>query len=252
MQPSEKRKFGHSGLEVTALGFGALQVGNFFQAVSDAESDDMFRTAWEAGVRYFDTAPYYGLGLSELRTGHGLRTMNRDSYVLSSKVGRMLTPARRADIDFPPWVDAAPFKFHYDLSTIWYSSINPASANCVTTLPLPMITMFGPGCCFSLRTSVAKSPFNRVVLFHETLSSVVENTNFCSMFIRSTTTGLLWAARGVGQKFAIRSYVTLPNKSWPPTLAFSETKACHSGSCLWAQLMSPLASVKYPSSDTEL
>jgi D-threo-aldose 1-dehydrogenase len=116
MQPSEKRKFGRSGLEVTALGFGALQVGNFFHAVSDAESDDMFRTAWDAGVRYFDTAPYYGHGLSELRTGHGLRTMERDSYVLSSKVGRMLTPARRADIDFPPWVDAAPFKFHYDYS----------------------------------------------------------------------------------------------------------------------------------------
>ena len=67
MQPSEKRKFGHSGLEVTALGFGALQVGNFFHAVSDAESDDMFRTAWEAGVRYFDTAPYYGHGRTVAR-----------------------------------------------------------------------------------------------------------------------------------------------------------------------------------------
>src|SRR5216684_6323531 len=92
------------------------------------------------------------------------------------------------------------------LSTIWYSSINPASANCATTLPLPMITMFGPGSCFSLRTSVVKSPFNSVVLFHETLSNVVENTNFRRLFIRSTTIGLLWAARGVGQKLAIRSY----------------------------------------------
>jgi D-threo-aldose 1-dehydrogenase len=116
MQPFETREFGRSALNVTAFGYGAAQVGNFFRTMSDADSDEMFQAAWDAGIRYFDTAPFYGHGLSELRTGHSLRWKDRDSYVLSSKVGRLLTPARRADISFSPWVDAAPFKVHYDYS----------------------------------------------------------------------------------------------------------------------------------------
>ena len=116
MQPFETREFGRSELNVTAFGYGAAQVGNFFRTMSDADSDEMFQAAWDAGIRYFDTAPFYGHGLSELRTGHSLRWKDRDSYVLSSKVGRLLTPARRADISFSPWVDAAPFKVHYDYS----------------------------------------------------------------------------------------------------------------------------------------
>jgi D-threo-aldose 1-dehydrogenase len=116
MRPFEARKFGRSELNVTAFGYGAAQVGNFFRTMSDADSDEMFEAAWDAGIRYFDTAPFYGHGLSELRTGHSLRWKDRDSYVLSSKVGRLLTPARRADISFSPWVDAAPFKVHYDYS----------------------------------------------------------------------------------------------------------------------------------------
>ena len=116
MQPFETRELGRSELNVTAFGYGAAQVGNFFRTMSDADSDEMFQAAWDAGIRYFDTAPFYGHGLSELRTGHSLRWKDRDSYVLSSKVGRLLTPSRRADISFSPWVDAAPFKVHYDYS----------------------------------------------------------------------------------------------------------------------------------------
>lgn len=116
MKPSDIHKFGRSDLKVTAIGYGALQIGNFFRTVTDAESDEVFQAAWDAGIRYFDTAPFYGHGLSELRTGHSLRWKDRDTYVLSSKVGRVLTAARRADIGFAPFVDAAPFKFHYDYS----------------------------------------------------------------------------------------------------------------------------------------
>ncbi len=64
----------------------------------------------------FDTAPGYGHGLSELRMGHYLRWRPRDEYVLSTKVGRVLEPAARKDIDFTPWVNAAAFKFRYDYS----------------------------------------------------------------------------------------------------------------------------------------
>jgi D-threo-aldose 1-dehydrogenase len=76
----------------------------------------MVRHAWDAGVRFYDTAPMYGHGLSELRTGHSLRWKQRDDFVLASKVGRVLTPARRDTIDFAPWVDGAPFTMHFDYS----------------------------------------------------------------------------------------------------------------------------------------
>lgn len=116
MKPSQKRKLGRVDLDVTAFAFGTAPVGNIFRTISDSDSDAMFGSAWDAGVRYFDTAPMYGHGLSELRTGQSLRWKNRDDYVLSSKVGRVLKPARRADIDFAPWVDAAPFTMQFDYS----------------------------------------------------------------------------------------------------------------------------------------
>lgn len=116
MQPSHKNKLGRVDLEVSAFAFGTAPIGNIFQAIPDEESDAMFRTAWEAGVRYYDTAPMYGHGLAELRSGHSLRWKPRDDYVLSSKVGRVLKPAPRARIDFAPWVDAAPFEMAFDYS----------------------------------------------------------------------------------------------------------------------------------------
>jgi len=114
--PSTKNKFGRTGLEVTAFGFGTAPIGNIFNEIDEATSDAMIQCAWDAGVRYFDTAPMYGHGLSELRTGHSLRWKDRDTYVLSSKVGRLLKPAKRSDIDFAPWVNAAPFEVMFDYS----------------------------------------------------------------------------------------------------------------------------------------
>ena len=108
------RKFGRRGFDVTDMGFGAAPIGNFLKPISEAESGAMINRAWDARMRYFDTAPYYGHGLSELRLGHYLRWRPRDEFVISSKVGRVLKPARREDIDFKPWVDAAPFKPRFD------------------------------------------------------------------------------------------------------------------------------------------
>ncbi len=103
MEPGTKRRFGRVDLEVTAFGFGTAPVGNIFREIDEKTSDAMFQRAWDAGVRYFDTAPMYGHGLSELRTGQSLRWKSRDDLVLSSKVGRILKPARRDAIDFAPW-----------------------------------------------------------------------------------------------------------------------------------------------------
>jgi len=116
MNPSAQRKFGRVDLSVTAFAFGTAPIGNIFRPVPDEEARAMIETSWEAGVRYFDTAPMYGHGLAELRTGEGLRWKPREAYVLSSKVGRLLRPARRADIDFAPWADAAPFIMRFDYS----------------------------------------------------------------------------------------------------------------------------------------
>jgi D-threo-aldose 1-dehydrogenase len=110
------RKFGRAGFDITDMGFGAAPIGNFLRPIPEHEAGAMIDRAWDAGMRYFDTAPYYGHGLSELRLGHYLRWKPRRDYVISSKVGRVLTAARREDIDFKPWVDGAAFKSRFDYS----------------------------------------------------------------------------------------------------------------------------------------
>ena len=72
------------------LGFGTAPLGNMFRDIPEAEALATVEAAWDAGVRYFDTAPFYGAGLSEIRLGEALQQYNRDDYVLSSKVGRVI------------------------------------------------------------------------------------------------------------------------------------------------------------------
>ncbi|MET8285230.1 aldo/keto reductase [Streptomyces sp. NPDC048448] len=87
------RTLGRSGVEVSALSFGAAGIGNLFTAVSDEAAYEAVDAAWDGGIRSFDTAPHYGLGLSERRLGAALRARPRDAYTLSTKVGRLLEPA---------------------------------------------------------------------------------------------------------------------------------------------------------------
>ncbi|MEU3730890.1 aldo/keto reductase [Streptomyces sp. NPDC033538] len=86
------RALGRSGVSVTALGFGAAAVGGLYEDVGEEEAAAAVDAAWEAGVRYFDTAPHYGLGLSERRLGEALGARPRDAFTLSTKVGRILVP----------------------------------------------------------------------------------------------------------------------------------------------------------------
>ncbi|GAA3938065.1 aldo/keto reductase [Microbacterium soli] len=79
-------------LVLPALGYGAANVGNLFRELSDDDALAVLDAAWEAGIRYFDTAPHYGLGLSERRLGAFLRTKPRDEFIVSTKVGRLLRP----------------------------------------------------------------------------------------------------------------------------------------------------------------
>ncbi|MDW4572158.1 aldo/keto reductase [Microbacterium sp. M3] len=77
---------------LTRLGYGAANLGNLFREISDEQAWAILDAAWESGIRYYDTAPHYGLGLSERRLGAFLRTKPRDEYVVSTKAGRLLRP----------------------------------------------------------------------------------------------------------------------------------------------------------------
>jgi D-threo-aldose 1-dehydrogenase len=99
-------RIGNGGLTFTELGFGSAPLGNLYRAISDADADAILQAAWDGGVRHFDTAPLYGLGLSETRLNRFLRDKPRDAYVLSTKVGRLLrvtAPDRRDG--FGKWFD---------------------------------------------------------------------------------------------------------------------------------------------------
>jgi D-threo-aldose 1-dehydrogenase len=84
---------GRSGVEVSPLAFGAAAIGNLFTEVTEEQAHQAVTAAWQQGIRYFDTAPHYGLGLSERRLGAALREHPRTAYTVSTKVGRRLEPS---------------------------------------------------------------------------------------------------------------------------------------------------------------
>ena len=102
--------------ELGGLGYGAANVGNLYRAMTDEDARAVLEAAWECGIRYFDTAPHYGLGLSERRLGTFLATKPRAEYVVSTKVGRLLRPspetANRLD-------DANQFAVPASLRRVW-------------------------------------------------------------------------------------------------------------------------------------
>ena len=117
MDPASLRPLGRSGLQVTQLGLGGATYGSIYREVSELDALRAIEAAWDAGIRYFDTSPWYGCGLSELRTGAGLRYRPRDEYILSSKVGRCFDARKPGSTrDLSPWVAPAPFDHYHDYS----------------------------------------------------------------------------------------------------------------------------------------
>lgn len=122
MKSPKRRRIGRTGLEVTEFGMGAAPLGNLlarqFGPTSDQQARETVEAAYAGGVRYYDSAPFYGYGLSERRLGDALRVHQRDDYVLSTKAGRMLRPAAErpgADADFPHALQfEAAFDYSYD------------------------------------------------------------------------------------------------------------------------------------------
>jgi D-threo-aldose 1-dehydrogenase len=91
--PLPARQLGSSAVRVSELTFGGAVLGNMYTAISEEQAAATITAAWDGGIRAFDTAPHYGLGLSERRLGAVLAQYPRDEYVISTKVGRLLEPA---------------------------------------------------------------------------------------------------------------------------------------------------------------
>jgi len=111
----EARQIGTTGMSVSAVSFGGSALANLYRRISDADADELMRCAWGRGIRYFDTAPHYGRGRSEMRLGNFLSNLPRDGFVLSTKVGRVLRPGSpMAEAD--GFIDPLPNAVHYDYS----------------------------------------------------------------------------------------------------------------------------------------
>ena len=111
-----RRALGRRGPAVTGLGLGCGSIGNLFTGVSDEDARATVDAAWAAGIRYFDTAPLYGHGVSEGRLGRALSVRSRNDYVLSTKVGRVLRPA--GEHPAPTiFTDVGDLEPHFDFSS---------------------------------------------------------------------------------------------------------------------------------------
>ena len=103
-------------LPFTLLGFGSATLGNLGQVFSERVCDATIERAWDTGARYFDTAPLYGLGLSEARVGRVLRGKPRGEFLLSTKVGRLLEPCAAGESNAGAFIADPCLKYIYDYS----------------------------------------------------------------------------------------------------------------------------------------
>ncbi|MBA3908630.1 MAG: pyridoxal 4-dehydrogenase [Rhodobacter sp.] len=104
------------------IGMGTASLGNIFATYSEAEAAETLAAAWDAGVRYFDTAPWYGHGLAEHRLGGASRNWPRDQTFLSTKVGRVYDPAQRGQDVRVQWKGGLNFAVRYDYSAEGFSA----------------------------------------------------------------------------------------------------------------------------------
>ncbi len=111
-----KRRIGKTALEVTEYSFGTAALGGLYRECPRDVAMATLEAAWDHGIRYFDTAPWYGLGLAERRTGDFLRDKPRNEVVLSSKVGRLLRPVPDGTVPDYSYVNPLSFDADYDYS----------------------------------------------------------------------------------------------------------------------------------------
>jgi len=116
MDPFATRELGRTGLRLTQLGLGGTSVGSMYLPLDDREGEAVVERAWSLGVRYFDTAPYYGAGSSERRFGAALGGKPRSAFVLSTKVGRLLVADGSREGKPAHFADREPYRAVFDFS----------------------------------------------------------------------------------------------------------------------------------------
>jgi D-threo-aldose 1-dehydrogenase len=138
MSEFERRRLGRTDVEVSVLGFGGATIGGLTGRIPEDQAQATLDAAWDEGIRYFDTAPFYGLGLSELRVGRLLRERPRAEFVVSTKVGRIL----RAPVDLErrrtSWPGGLGFEFKFDYT---YDGILRAYEDSLQRLSLTRIDL---------------------------------------------------------------------------------------------------------------
>lgn len=131
------RPVGQSRLKLPPFGLGTAHLGELYARIPEEQARAVLERAWELGVRYYDTAPWYGRGLAEHRLGQFLRTRERPSFIVNTKVGRILTaPPGRAAFSTAPWTGGLPFEVTFDYS---YDGVMRAHAQCLQRLALPYV-----------------------------------------------------------------------------------------------------------------
>src|ERR1700737_1097762 len=111
MDPLARLRLGLTEVEVTQLGFGGAGLGDLFEVIPEAQAAATLEAAWDAGIRYYDTAPWYGLTQSEHRFGWALYRQPRRDFVLSTKVGPPIPPGPPAEpYDRGIWSGGLPFQ----------------------------------------------------------------------------------------------------------------------------------------------
>lgn len=116
MKANESLAIANGRVRLTRFGVGGAALAGLYEPVADADASAVLQAAWDAGLRYFDTAPYYGHGLGEQRVGAFLRACPRDAFVLSTKVGRLLRPDASVRPMDNGWARPLPFSPQYDYS----------------------------------------------------------------------------------------------------------------------------------------
>jgi D-threo-aldose 1-dehydrogenase len=116
LDPFATAAVGKTELRITRLGLGGAPLGGLFESVTEEDARATVSTAYRAGVRYFDTAPFYGHGTSEIRLGRCLKEHPRESFVLSTKVGRVLVPVDASAVEDHQYRDVLPLNPVFDFS----------------------------------------------------------------------------------------------------------------------------------------
>ena len=134
-----RREVKTTGVHLTEIGLGGAPLGSMRTLVSEEDATATLAAAWESGIRYFDTAPWYGRGLSERRFGTFLAGKPRDQFVISTKVGRLLQPLTDPKhFDPAPWAGSLPFDTAFDYT---YDGIMRAFEDSLQRLGLPSIDL---------------------------------------------------------------------------------------------------------------